>query len=270
MKPKHPLTLCRSILLAGATGLIAATAAEPATTLNARELADRLSTLQQDGSSYIRLRLEMKQPSGASALQIQVRQLRTTSSTGVIYQILWPKERKGEAVLLTKTGNQSPTGTRFVPPATSETIEASGMKDPLFDSDLCYADIIENFFAWDSQTIVGTETIGRVECPILESKPGGGQRSIYSKVRSWVDPTRMVPLRVEKYMASAEPVRRIETTRVTKEDDGRHIPSGLSIQGPRKNSVTVLEGSRLDTRVKYGPEDFTPEALKDLKPNASP
>lgn len=270
MNPKFLFPARGVILTAWAVCLLTAQAADPPITVNAQDLAARLSTLQQDGSSFIRLRMEVKQPSGTSAFQIQVRQLRTKTSTDVIYQILWPKERKGEAVMLTKSGNRAPTGTRFVPPATTETLGASAMKDPLFDSDLSYADIIENFFAWESQSFTGRETIGRVSCPILESKPGSGQRSIYSKVRTWVDPVRLVPLRIEKFMGSAEPVRRIETTRVTREDDGRHIPSELNIQGPRKNSVTVVEGSRLDTRVKYGPKDFTTEALKDLKPNASP
>ena len=139
------------------------------------------------------------------------------------------------------------------------------MKEPLFDSDLCYADIIENFFAWDSQTIVGQEKIGRVNCVILESKPGG-QRSTYSKVRSWIDLDRLIPLRVEKFLSSSEPVRRIETTKVNKEDDGRYMPSELRVQGPNQGSVTVVEGSRIDTSVDYGAEDFTVESLKKLKP----
>ena len=260
--------MIRAMIAACAVCALTAGAADPTATPNAKELAARLSTLQQDGSSYIRLRFEVKRPSGTTALQIQIRQLRTKASTGVIYQILWPSERKGEAVLLTKSGSQSPSGILFVPPATEKTLDASQMKEPLFDSDLCYADIIENFFAWDSQSIVGQEKIGRVECSILESKPGSGQRSIYTKVRSWVDPERLVPLRVEKFFTSAQPVRRIETTRVSKEDDGHHIPAGLTVQGPGKDSVTVLEGSRLNTNVKYGQADFTAAALKELKPTA--
>jgi len=265
MKTFFQPRMLRTLLAALAISPLPAFAAGPANPLSAKELAARLSTLQQDGSSYIRLRLEVKQPAGTTALQIQIRQLRTKASTNVIYQILWPKERKGEAVLLTSIRNESPKGTLFVPPETTTVIGSSQMKEPLFDSDLCYADIIENFFAWDSQTILGEEMIGRVNCRILESKPGGGQ-SIYTRVRSWVDPERLVPLRVEKFFSSAEPARRIETTRVSREDDGHHIPAGLSVQGPRKNSVTTLEGSRLNTSVNYEAGDFTVEGLKALKP----
>jgi len=240
---------------------------EAPNTVNAKELASRLSALQQDGSSYVRIRLNVNQPSGAtkSAYQIQIRQRRTKGTTDVVYQVLWPKEKKGEAVMLSKSGNQSPTGTLYIPPETVKTLSASQMREPLFDSDLCYADIIENFFAWDSQTIVGQEKIGRVNCVILESKPGG-QRSTYSKVRSWIDLDRLIPLRVEKFLSSSGPARRIETTKVNKEDDGRYMPSELRVQGPNQGSVTVVEGSRIDTSVDYGAEDFTVESLKKLKP----
>jgi hypothetical protein len=76
------------------------------------------------------------------------------------------------------------------------------MKDAVFGGDLSYADLIENFFAWEQQSIAGTEIVDRVSCQILESRPGKGDRSIYGRVLSWIDPKRLVPLRVEKYFES--------------------------------------------------------------------
>ncbi len=79
--------------------------------VSARELADSLSA-RQEGTTYVRLRLEIKQPDGASkgALQVQIKERRTKSSTDAVYQVLWPKERKGEAVLLHKSGGCAPSG----------------------------------------------------------------------------------------------------------------------------------------------------------------
>ncbi len=235
--------------------------------VSAKDIASRLSELQQDGSSYIRLRLNVNEPPGTrkTALQVQIQQRRTPSATDVIYQILWPKERQGESILLKKRGNQAATGTHFVPPDTTKPLSSQNMKDSLFGSDLAYADLIDNFYAWNSQTLVGEEMIGKVNCQILESKPGKGQSSIYTSVRSWVDTDRMVPLRVEKFVSSGKPARRMETTRVTKESNGQHIPANMTVQDLRKNSLTELEGSRLNTRVNYQDQDFTVEALKDIK-----
>ena len=154
--------------------------ADPApSAISATDLAARLSAWQQDGASYARLRMEVKQPPGTtkSALQIQIKARRSKMATDVVYQILWPKERKGEAVLLRKASNRSASGSMFVPPDTLRPLDASQMKEPLFGSDISYEDLIDNFFAWEHQAIVGTEDVDGVSCQILESKPGKGDRS---------------------------------------------------------------------------------------------
>jgi hypothetical protein len=85
------------------------------------------------------------------------------------------------------------------------------MNESLFGSDLSYEDVIENFYAWEHQAIAGTEVVDRVSCLILESKPGQSDHSTYASARSWVDPRRLVPLRVEKYLSSRQLAPRIDT-----------------------------------------------------------
>jgi hypothetical protein len=242
-------------------------AADPAPpALSASDLAARLSAFHD--TSYVRLRLEVKQPAGAVkvALQLQIKERRTKTTADVVYQVLWPKERKGESVLLRKAANRAATGALFTPPDTVRPLDASQMNEPLFGSDLSYEDVIENFFAWEHQALVGTEVVDRVNCQILESKPGKGDRSTYASVRAWVDVRRLVPLRVEKYLASGQLARRIDTTNVSKEDDGRYIPANLTVRGPRKDSVTELEGSRIKHDLIYADREFTPDGLKELTP----
>ena len=247
----------------------ASAADTPAPAMSAKDLAARLAALQQDGASYVRLRLDA---TGATkiALQIQIKQRRTKTASEIIYQILWPKERKGEGVLLRKIGDRPATGTIFRPPDTVRALDADQMKEPLFGSDLTCEDIIENFFTWDNQAIVGAETVDRVNCQVLESKPGKGQRFSYASVRTWVDTRRTVPMRVEKYSASGELLRRIDSTRIVSEDH-RHIPANLSVSGRRKDSITELDGSRIVHDVAFTDRDFTPDALRELTtPKSAP
>lgn len=231
---------------------LSANAADPAT-----GLAAKLSASQQDGSSLVRLKMEAR----GVTLQLQIKQRRTASATEVIYQILWPKERLGESVLLIKIGNQAATGTHFVPPATVRQLD---MKDSLFGSDVLYADVLENFFSWPSQAIVGTEVVNRVSCQILESKPGKGQRSNYASVRTWVDTKRLVPLRVEKYNATGQVLRRIDSGRIVTDDIGRQVPTGLTVSDPTKGSSTDLDGSKLKHDVTFTDIEFNSEGLKHL------
>ena len=240
--------------------------------MSARDLAASLSA-RRDGTSYVRLRLDVKQPNDTAkiALQIQIKQRRTKAASDLVYQVLWPKERKGEAVLLHETDGHPPTGWLFMPPDKLRSLEASQMNEPLFEGDLSYQDVIENFFAWENQAIVGNEVINRVSCIILESRPGKGESTPYSSVRSWIDPSRLVPLRVEKYLTSGGLARRIETTRVATDDKGRFIPATLTVHGSRADSVTNLEGSRIKHDVTYADREFTPEGLKEtLAPSSAP
>jgi hypothetical protein len=237
---------------------------------SAKELAAALSALRE-GASYVRLRLEVKQPGDTTkmVLQIQIKQRRTKTASDVVYQVLWPNERKGEAVLLHKVNGRPPTGSLFMPPDKVRPLEASQMNDSLFGSDLSYQDIIEDFFAWEYQSIVGNEVLNGVSCVILESRPAKGDASTYASVRTWIDPRRLVPLRVETYLPSGHLARRIETTRVVTDDKGRFIPGNLTVRGPREDSVTELDGSRIRHDVIYDDREFNPEGLKEISPPRS-
>ncbi len=240
-----------------------ASAADAPIALSASDLASRLSAGLEDGNSFVRVRLDVK-GAGDSTLQLQIKQRRAKNSTEVLYQVLWPKERKGEAVLLRRMGNRPASGTVFVPPDSVRELDAGDLKGALFGSDLAYADVVENFFAWDQQALADTEEVDGVTCQILESKPGGkGGRSIYGSVRSWIDTRRLVPLRVEKYSTSGQLLRRIDTTRVVAVD-GRQTPANLSVRRPGQTSATTLDGSKIKHGVIYADREFTPDGFKEI------
>lgn len=249
-------------ILAAVAIALPASAAEPSA-ISAKDLANKLSALQQDGVSFVRLKLNVKPANGGAkfGLQLQIKQRRTANLTELVYQVLWPKERAGEAVLLRLKGNEF-SGSLFTPPNTVKTITPSQMKDSLFGSALSYADVLENFFAWDDQKFLGTEVVDKVNCQILESRAGKGA----TIVRSWVDTRRFVPLRVEKYLASGAAYRRIETAQVVSDDIDRNLPANLTIYDLQKGTTTELDGSKLKHGVKYSDSEFTPEGLMQVAP----
>jgi Outer membrane lipoprotein-sorting protein len=233
-------------------------AAEPASAaMSAAELAERLDSNRQ-GNALIRSKMDIQSPdSGKRTLQLQIKERRTKNATDIAYVVLWPNEHKGEAVILHQAQSAA-KGSIIVPQQPVRAIKASEMKEGLFDSDLSYQDAVENFFAWKKQALVGSETIKGVNCQILESKPDSSSVSIYGKVRSWIDPQRFVPLRIEKYSSSGDLVRRIDVSRVARDEKHHPIPASLTVHGPRKNSVTEFNGARIDQDVNFTDADFTP------------
>ena len=130
----------------------------------ASELAAKLRA-KESGSMFVRIRMQIG--SGEKqTLQIQIKS-RVSEATGdIVYQILFPKERKGESVLLHRVGHKF-SGTLFTLPNNLKSIGSAEMKQSLFGSDLSYEDIIDSPFAWSQQTIVGTEDMRSSSWTIL-------------------------------------------------------------------------------------------------------
>lgn len=250
-----------SFITAAALAVSSVRAAEPASSaISAAQLAERLDSNRQ-GNALIRSKMEIQSPdSGKRTLQLQIKERRTKTATDLVYQVLWPNEHKGEAVILHQAQG-GPKGSIIVPGQPVRSIKASQMSEGLFDSDLSYQDAVENFFAWKKQAVVGSELVNNVNCQILESRPDNSSASIYAKVRSWIDPRRFVPMRIEKYSSAGELVRRIDITRVARDEKDNPIPGNLTVYGPRKNSVTEFNGARIDQKVSFTDADFTPEGV---------
>ena len=233
--------------------------------LSAKELAARLSSVQE-GSANVRLKMALRDSADAepkTVLQLQIKQRRTAEATDLVYRVLFPRERMGEAVLLHQSAGHAPTGWLLVPPNKPQALNAAQMSEPLFGSSLSYEDAVENVFAWKNQTLAGNETIDRADCVILESKPGEGDHSAYARARSWVDTKRLVPLRVEKYGSGGRLLRRIDTTRVASDDQGHPVPANLTVRGEREGAVTELDGSRITHDVTFTDREFTPEGMAE-------
>ena len=220
------------------------------------QLAAKLRA-KESGSTFVRIRMQ----AGNQVLQVQIKSRVSAGTSDIVYQILFPKERKGESVLMHRSGDKF-SATAFTPPNTMKQIGAGEMSQPLFGTELSYEDIIDSPFAWSQQAIVGTQDIDRFSCQILESKPGG-HASSYASVKTWVDPRRMVPLQIEKYDSSGKVVRRINITRMLL-DGGDSLPADLEISGPR-GSVTRVTGSSIKRGQNYADSEFTPANLKQLQ-----
>src|SRR5678816_485595 len=97
MKPFRLVSILVSAAIISHTLTGSSHAAESPSPVTANDLAFRLSVLRQNGASYVRLRMEIK---GATkeTLQLQIKERLTKDSSEVVYQVLYPKERKGESV----------------------------------------------------------------------------------------------------------------------------------------------------------------------------
>lgn len=236
---------------------------------SAAAIAAQLSMLQHNGNTYVKLRLVVKDAAGGAKTKVdlQIKSRRTAEASDVLYQVLWPKECKGEAVMVRKPAGQAGKVSVLTLP---NTVSAPTLTQSVFESDLCYADLVENSFAWEQQAIVGNEVIDGIPCSIIESKPGKSVHSVYGSVKAWVDTKRMLPLRVEKYSSTGVLVRRVDTMRVTRDDDGQQVAATLLVRRVGGVTTTELEGTKIRRGVVYAERDFSVDGMKDVTvPHAS-
>jgi hypothetical protein len=249
MKLSFFVGLTITVLALSATARAAESGADLAASLRAKE----------QGSSFVRIRMQLGGGEN-QVLQVQIKSRVSDATSDIVYQILFPKERKGESVLLHRSGEKFSGST--LTGNTVKPIGANQMKQSLFGTDLSYEDIIDNPFRWSQQSIVGNESLDNTPCQILESKPGSGHSSSYASVKTWIDPKRLVPIRVEKYDSSGKVVRRINITRILL-DGSDSLPADLKVYGPR-GGVTAIMGSRIKRGVNYPDTEFTADGLKQL------
>lgn len=244
--------------------LLSATAAADETQ-TAAELAGKMAALVEDGDSVTSLEMKIKPVNGGDdqAAKFQIKARRSKGKVDVVYQMFWPKERNGESFLILQDGGKVSTAYTYNPAKELTKLSQSQMKDAAFGSDLSYGDVVENFFRWKSQELAGQETVDRVDCVILDSKPGSGDLTDYGRVRSWIDSRKMVALRVEKYDTSGNLVRKITTTKVIKDDANRYVPKTLMIERTGSATRTELDGYRLRHDVELSDRDFEVEGIAD-------
>jgi hypothetical protein len=78
-----------------------------------------------------------------------------------------------------------------------------------------------------------------------------------------------VPMRVEKYLASGQVAKRIDTTDVKEDDLNRPVTRTLVVQRAGRDSVTEVEGTEIKHDVIYTDADFTAEGMQKLSPARS-
>lgn len=248
-----------------AVSLLPVLALAQAQSRTADELIAGLRAARPPSGIYARLRLEHSGEGGKSTtLQVQVKR-RTAPDGGTesLYQVLFPRERKGEGLLLRiKDGNF--TGAGFVPGAGVRSLKSSDRNLGLFGTALTVDDIIAAFLQWPVQEIVGHENVGNVPCTIVESRGGKALSSGTKRVRSWIDESRLAAMRVEKFAGSDQPVKIVVTHKVMRGSSGYFAPTSFTVTDHSSGAVTQVEGVRSESDIVYTDADFTGTALQSI------
>jgi hypothetical protein len=261
------LFVAATLLIAGAnpTASQASTQQSVAPALTADQAIAKVIAARKTSGFRVHAKLTRSAPGSDSAKdlrQLLIKGRRDGETTKTLYQVLWPAQFAGDAILIEDPGDHQMKGFVFrngvATPLTSQLLEGE-----FFGSDIHIEDAVEGFWFWPSRKSVGLETIDKRHCMIVELRPGPDTVTEYSMVKAWVTPEISLAMKIQFYGRDGKLVRTATTERVVKE--GKiWLAATLKILPVGSKSQTVFEGTKSERDLQLPAADFTIEAIKNF------
>ncbi|MGA2206212.1 MAG: outer membrane lipoprotein-sorting protein [Terracidiphilus sp.] len=123
-----------------------------------------------------------------------------------------------------------------------------------------YEDFLEPQYFWPGQTLEGKQMFGARNCEVVRSTPGAADRTHYSEVRSWIDPSIGFPVYIEKTVKETGAVKQY-TSYGLRHEQGLWSAHQIEVKTRGQAGSTLLIIDRGSARAKLTIADFSPAQL---------
>ena len=237
----------------------AATADEGGADLpSAESIIDALVKNQQTTGFSARARLSTNNAENQkeSIQQLRVIGQHSDETTRLFYQIIWPKSTAGTGLYILRNANGE-TSAFSISPDQPPTKRTPGDYDLAFaNSALSIGDLVEDFWAWDAQQVLGEVDFDGQSCWHIQSKREPPSMEATAMVETFVDKTRHVPLRLIKKNASGDTLRTLTASRIMKRSDDSFVAAVLEIKNHLSGKASTLTGSRSRRGIELADAEF--------------
>ena len=224
--------------------------------------------LQRQGSSGTKLRAKIESTladGSKNILQVSIQTRNDSTVSQTLVLVLYPKERKGEAVSVTRSKNgrdQSRlAGFTFRPPNEVKKLGKGIVSEPLFGTSLSLEDVVESFWTWPYQRVVEQQIFEGEPAWIVESRESSPKG--LPVVRSIISVDKKIPLLIERFEGKGELVSKISFDRVVRRD-GNWVPTSYLIELPVAKESVRITFSRGERDLVLDPQVFRPEGIRSL------
>jgi hypothetical protein len=236
---------------------LASQAAPGQTNYTAPQLVAAVKAARPQGD--VQIRVSMKQ-AGKPTLQVQVR--RRTAANGDdlhLYQLLFPKPRKGEGLALRVAPNGRFSGWSFIPGGKPVALTPADRTKGLFGTDVLIEDLLAEFLDWSNHTSKEKVKLGSADCTVVESIPP--KAGTIQRVVSTIEDERLYPRKVEVFGSDNKLLRTVETRKVMRSKSKYYVPVEFSVVNQATGSRTDVAGVGLQDDVTFTDDDFSDAAL---------
>lgn len=184
----------------------------------------------------------------------------------LVLRISAPADLRGSAFLMIERADRSPDLFSYLPELDKvRRISARGAGGSLFGSDFSYEDVqrIQNLASAASSRLLGEEQRDARPAWKLEWVPAPGDESAYTRILSWIDRERCVPVAAEFYDAGGEgpaKVLSLPPDQVVREGRG-WVAMETRLESRREQTRSTLSVKQVELDVELGEKHFTEAAL---------
>lgn len=123
-----------------------------------------------------------------------------------------------------------------------------------------YEDFLEQEYFWPGQTDEGKQKFGARDCEVVKSTPGPADKTHYSEVKTWFDPSNAFPVYVEKTVKESGAVKEFTSFGI-RHDEGVWSAHQIEekIRGQAGSTLLIIDHGT--PRAKLTLTDFSPAQL---------
>jgi hypothetical protein len=194
--------------------------------------------------------------------QVRILGRRDGDTLKLLYQCLWPRAMKGEALFIAREPDGAIRGFHYRPPDRVEPVSAGSRGMPLLGSGLTVEDLVEEFWTWPVTELPGETNLLGHACRLIEFRAPAASGALCPRVRAWVAPDVLLPLYTVKLDAGGAPVKWFTVRRLAKAGREGWAPVSVEIRACHTAVVTTLTGHRGARDVVVPEERFTVDAVR--------
>jgi hypothetical protein len=123
-----------------------------------------------------------------------------------------------------------------------------------------YEDLLEQQYFWTGQASEGNARFGARDCVIVKSTPGASDRTHYTMVKTWLDPTIGFPVYVEKTIKGSGAVKEFTYFGI-RHEEGVWSAHQVEVKIRGQSGSTLLILDRGSAKANLTLADFNPALL---------
>jgi Outer membrane lipoprotein-sorting protein len=230
-----------------------------------QEIMDKSIDIQETKSAAMDIQMDLVDESGfVSSRRLQILSMQdNTGQNRTIVVFMSPANIKNTRFLTIENNDRSDDQWIYLPSLKKmKRIAASDNDSSFMGSDFTYGDMSDMQTNKDSHTLLREELYKGRDCYVVESIPLDPGSSSHSKLLSWIDKERFIPVKVEFYHKRSEELDRTALSENITYIDGIWTPLDITMTTHSTGHKTILSIKQVKYNISLNPGYFSTNFLK--------